>query len=79
MFFTVVNKSALPAIYVDINGVSGPNVMGIDIFLFILTKKLGKEELKPYSVGAGDNSCKSPNLYSAWCIIKDDWKINYKY
>lgn len=48
----ITTSYVVPAFWVDINGNNGPNLMGKDVFLFMLTDKglmpTGKENNSPY-------------------------------
>ncbi len=81
-------KAFVPLIYVDVNGITNPNMAGRDVFLFTFRPNINK--LVPYAYNypretlkdrcKKDNSLRaSYNLYCTALIMLDGWEIKDDY
>jgi len=69
---------ACTQIFVDVNGMKGPNVMGRDIFATVFTRKNG---VLPTGIQGSVSSCNGIfGYYDEGCagkIAREGWKMNY--
>lgn len=71
-------------LYVDVNGLKGPNWWGRDIFLFTLDSTDGKTVLYPQggkrNMPWSTNGCQTTNVDGQYCagrIMEEGWEMNY--
>lgn len=71
----VDGTSPILVLYIDVNGKKNPNVIGKDIFIFVLAEK----GLKPAGLDAEtdkvEQECKNTGYYCFAKIIKNNWTI----
>ncbi len=60
---------------IDINGLSKPNIVGRDIFMFNLVG--GNNSIIPYLDNTTDCNKQGAGLSCSRKLIKDDWRMNY--
>ena len=79
----VAKYTSMQRIFVDINGVNGPNTFGKDVFVFVVD--FDKNVVRPYCYKDNNNyvndNCK-PNGNGFCCadkIIRNGWKISEDY
>ena len=67
-------------IFVDLNAGRGPNVAGIDLFVFIPTQQ---NTIKPYGYNSSkeyiESTCKTTGITCAAMIINSGWEITENY
>ena len=74
-YWALIGKKIYAVFMVDINGLSKPNIVGRDIFMFSL--KGGNNSIVPYMDNTTDCNKQGAGLSCSRKLIKDDWRMNY--
>ena len=75
VLWSLIGKQMYAAFLIDVNGLSGPNMVGRDIFAFGL--KRGNGSIVPYMDDTSDCNEQGAGLSCSRKIIQDGWKMNY--
>ena len=75
VLWSLIHKRMYAAFLIDVNGLSGPNMVGRDIFAFGL--KRGNRSIVPYMDDTSDCNEQGAGLSCSRKIIQDGWKMNY--
>lgn len=72
----VSGKTNILVIHVDANGMKGPNIIGKDVFAFVLSEKGLTPAGSDKSDSEVEQECKTIGQYCFAHIIRNNWKIS---